>query len=373
MTSESGRYRYLFVRFEDSNDGHSESGVQRYGRKLYERVVLDSDAEELAIDMGDGQAPETKLLGMRPTAGTRLIVQISPHFYFRECIEIACRLARFAKCNAPHLVVIHDAKNLPKPVARWRPGEIFRAPKAFATALKRGGSPARFLVELVDAGFVLSVFHRYQLRHLPAKGARSARVVPHFVELPRSVPSNDTAKAELGLEGRYVLTILGYLNPRKGNETAIAALERLPSTYVLVFAGGGIPGKSYKDELEMAIQSKGLSDRVRITGHLSDTQQSIYIAATDLALCVFKRMSASGSLSTWISYGKRILGAELPEMLAYNQIAPGALSIWRGDRPSALAEEIVRLCEHRRETEQKALQRLRQELSIERVWGRLSA
>src|SRR5260221_491006 len=52
------------------------------------------------------------------------------------------------------------------------------------------------------------------------------------------LPDAAEAKRRLGLEGRTVLTIFGFLARRKGYEVALAALRSLPPETLLLAAGG---------------------------------------------------------------------------------------------------------------------------------------
>jgi hypothetical protein len=54
----------------------------------------------------------------------------------------------------------------------------------------------------------------------------------------------------------------------------------------------------------------------------------------------FRFFSASGSLSTWISAGRRVLCHDLPQIRHYLEIAPGSLDVFAPYEPEASASAI---------------------------------
>ena len=83
-----------------------------------------------------------------------------------------------------------------------------------------------------------------------------------------------------------------------------------------------------KDHEEVARQKAEeleLGDRFRITGYLSEEEMGTWMAATHLAILPFTDLSASGSMSSWISSGKPMLVSDLPGTRAYARRMPDAL------------------------------------------------
>jgi glycosyltransferase involved in cell wall biosynthesis len=168
-------------------------------------------------------------------------------------------------------------------------------------------------------------------------------VVPHFVEERPPLPDGDTAKRELGLEGRGVVTLLGFITERKGHALLLEALAKLPADVSVVIAGSPIEGREHRQkELQVLAQTIGVSDRVLFTGYVGDAMLDRVLAATDVGACPFKDLSASGSLSTWISAGTRIVASDLPAIREYDAIVPGAIRRFTPRTADALATEIQR-------------------------------
>jgi len=167
------------------------------------------------------------------------------------------------------------------------------------------------------------------------------RVVPHFVERRELTLDPDEARARLGLTGRRLVTLLGFVYGRKGHRYAVEAVPYLPEDVVMVYAGGPVAGRTFVHDLAVAKAAElGLGERFRITGYLSDGELEAWIAATHLAILPFTDLSASGSLSTWISAGKPMLVSDLPGLREYDARVPGALHLFGPPEPEPLGRAI---------------------------------
>jgi glycosyltransferase involved in cell wall biosynthesis len=196
----------------------------------------------------------------------------------------------------------------------------------------------------------------------------TVRVIPHFVEERVLAANRDDAKRALGLAGFQVVTLLGYIHPRKGHALLIDAMRELPESVVVVLAGKAQPEHAaYLQEIRRAADEAGVSHRLRMTGYLSEAQLNAYLAATDLAVCPFTKVSASGSISTWLSAGRRILASELPQVAEYNAWEPGAIEVFSPYTPSGLASGINRVLACKGERQLKSINLLRERLTISRV------
>jgi glycosyltransferase involved in cell wall biosynthesis len=153
------------------------------------------------------------------------------------------------------------------------------------------------------------------------------------------LPKPEAAKAALGLEGRRVLTIFGFLARRKGYDLALEALVRLPADVTLLAAGGvhGADRSAPDTELRALAERLGVGERFRITGYLATEQVPGVFAATDLLLAPFHEVSGSASLALGQAYGRPILASDLPALRE-----SGAALFPAGDA-STLAAEAERL------------------------------
>ncbi|MGQ4646878.1 glycosyltransferase [Lyngbya aestuarii] len=201
---------------------------------------------------------------------------------------------------------------------------------------------------------------------------RKLKVVPHFVETRSINISPAKARTVLGLEGVKVVTLLGFIYATKGHQLMVEALPELPPDVKIIFAGGSSSGGSeqlVKNLLALA-KAKGVDERLRITGYLSEEELEHYLMATDLAVCPFSRFSASGSLSTWISVARPVLASDFPQVAEYNRLEPGAIKTFSPYTPAALAKTIEQLLPLSGEDNESAITRLRKKLSMSVIFDK---
>lgn len=197
---------------------------------------------------------------------------------------------------------------------------------------------------------------------------KKIKIIPHFVE-QRSIQENkEEAQKILNLSNYRIVTLLGYIHARKGHQLLIQALSQLPQDVKVIFAGGSGPGnEAYIQELLALAKEQGVSDRLQITGYLSEKDLERYLVATDLAVCPFKFFSASGSLSTWISIGRPILSSDLPQISEYNKIEADAIMTFQPYTSDALANAIISILSNHK-VEKTAIKRLCKQLSISAIF-----
>lgn len=197
----------------------------------------------------------------------------------------------------------------------------------------------KWLLTHCDQLIVCNQTEAERLQHF--EGAEKLTVIPHFVESRSLRYSPAEAKATLGFGPEKIITLQGFVYRSKGHSMLLNALSLLSEDYKVVFAGGMAPHQdAFKRELELQIKQLRLGDRVTITGYLSEEDLELYLAATDLAVCPFRIVSASGSLSTWISMERPILAHALPQIEELNDLVPGAISRFQDYSPDALAKAI---------------------------------
>lgn len=144
-------------------------------------------------------------------------------------------------------------------------------------------------------------------------------LIPHGIpNIPDEVKmlSPVDARMELGLEGKTILTIFGFINRRKGYELALDALLELPEDVILIIAGGPMTDntqdREYYDSLLQRIIDMGLKGKVKITGYLKEEDVPVIMSATDICLAPFSSPAASGALSLCIGYNKPIIASDTP-------------------------------------------------------------
>jgi glycosyltransferase involved in cell wall biosynthesis len=111
-------------------------------------------------------------------------------------------------------------------------------------------------------------------------------VVPCGVDLQRFTP--DGPAAAPAENGRARLLAIGRLVPRKGFDTAIAALPRLPDAELVIAGGPPEPGLRRDAEarrLRALAKAHGVADRVRLLGGVPRAEMPALMRSADVVLC----------------------------------------------------------------------------------------
>jgi glycosyltransferase involved in cell wall biosynthesis len=333
--------------------GRAESGVRRYGRILAAAAERRKDLDVIEADPGDRDAGLADLRRAARRLNDADVVHIqwkSPDWGGRY--RSLPRLEVFlAACRRPVVVTLHDVYRREGWHDRWADGG--------AIALRR-----------LSLGTAWMVVHsEEEERRLKGMVPESKlAVVPHFVEDPPLLPDGAAAKRALGLDGCRVITLLGFMTRRKGHRLMLEALREMPLDVTAIFAGAPIEGREVRgNELRDYAAELGVADRVLFTGYIPDEELQQVMAATDVAVCPFRDMSASGSVSTWISTGRPIVSSDLPAFREYNAISRGSMRMFSPYVAEALAGMLITTLAGRRGPIDPAVEHLRRKLATPRV------
>jgi glycosyltransferase involved in cell wall biosynthesis len=350
-TTVPGRETLAFLHL-----GRPESGVRRYGQLIADEArgrpgLAIREVDAGLLDERSGRIDDAA----RQLAGADVVVMQWNRRGWGTRGRSLARLARFRRAYRGALVVtLHDIFERHGLRQRWL------QPEAWSL---------RYLGRVSDRIVVHSEVEVERLQGLVPRERLS--VVPHFVEHRDLLLSPDEARARLGLTGRRIVTLLGFVYGRKGHRYAVEAVPHLPDDVVMVYAGGPVAGRSFVHDLAMRkAQELDLGDRFRITGYLSEEELETWIAATHLAILPFTDLSASGSLSSWISVAKPMLASDLPGFREYERRAPGALRFFSPPEPTPLAAAIRDALVGPLDDPDPVVSRLADELSIGRTVDR---
>ncbi len=352
-----------YLHLQPPGSADQEHGVTRYGRLLADQMaqVPETIVESITVELteGDIQADRANLQQAAAALSSFDLVHIQYSKYLwadRQGHWGADRLFAFLDTlQTPVVVTLHDVDaNLYGPGQLWR-GLIQewqkqrRFSKGRSLALrstwlgfrKSTLADSQTLQTLLRRSVRALVCHQAEadrLRHLP--GHRRIQVMPHFIEA-RSIEgrSGTELQQQLRLQSP-VITLQGYLYPGKGHRLLLEAVAQIPEA-TLVFAGGPSAGS---EALQAALESRaselGMTDRLRITGYLDEAILIQYLQATDVAVCPFEKLSASGSIATWIALGQQPLASDLPQIRELNGMVAGAIETFSPYDATTLATAI---------------------------------
>ncbi len=317
MTPGPLRVGYLHV-------GRPRSGLRRYGAILAAEAATRADVEVVESDVGGREAGLSDLRAAAGRLRSADVVHVQwktadwdPRFGGIPRLEVVLRSLR-----RPLVVTMHD---------------VFVSQGRWARRLSPTALGIRRLAHAATSLVVHSEDERSRLVGLVP--AAKVEVVPHFVEIRPSLPDRAAARRELGLGDQRVVTLLGTITKRRGHRLVIDAMTGLPSDVTALFVGSNIEGRDHvRLELEQHAADVGVADRVRFLGYLPEGELEQVLVATDVALCPFRVMSASGALATWISAGRPIVTSDLAPFRELDALAPGALQPFAPYEPEPLAD-----------------------------------
>jgi glycosyltransferase involved in cell wall biosynthesis len=164
-------------------------------------------------------------------------------------------------------------------------------------------------------------------------------VVPHGSYQKPKIQNKEDCKRALGLQGKTVMTIFGFVTPKKGHDLLIPLLAKLDPNVHLIVAGGPQTDSDarFLSNLKGLAEIYGVSDRVIFTGYLPDLSQ--ILNATDLALLPYRYVTDSGVLHIIVSYKVPILTSDLPAFKEIHQ-QYGCIELFKSEDTQDLLMKI---------------------------------
>lgn len=153
---------------------------------------------------------------------------------------------------------------------------------------------------------IVNYFHK--------KGAKNVFFIPHGAPSNPIILNKDESKSKFGLEGKKVITIFGFINPRKDYDTILQILPELGSDVILLIAGGLFEPCSKDQKLcyEKLIHEENTTKRVKVTGYLDEADLATAICASDVMLLPYRHEVQSGVLNLVLAYNKPSITSDLP-------------------------------------------------------------
>lgn len=177
-------------------------------------------------------------------------------------------------------------------------------------------------------------------------------VVPHGV--PPVQPHGRTRiKEQFDLTGRTIITTFGLVDPRKGLEYMIEAMQAVRQqnpTVLYLIVGKTHPelvrrdGEAYRRQLWQLVKDRGLQQHVEfVDEYLTQAQIVDYLLASDVYVTPYldPKQITSGTLAYALGAGKAIVSTPYPHAVEVLTAERGILVPFRSH--SALAESTLRI------------------------------
>jgi glycosyltransferase involved in cell wall biosynthesis len=311
-------------------------GIAEYSKGLVEALLASVAVEVVPASFKPAPRAVYAKMGQALNGSEVAHVQHSYAFFGGMRPRLAGFPDLLAAIRVPLVVTVHELDR--------RATGAYHLPGPVELAYKRWFNRHNLLSPRIGAWIVHAEPLAEALRALGVPADR-VRLLP--MPVPEQVPSGhgplpdaEAARAALGLGGRRVLTILGFLARRKGYDVAIEALSRLGPEYALVCAGDehAADATGTAAWIRDLAQRAGVGERVIITGFVPGAEIPTIMAASDLILAPFTEMSGSASLHLALGYRKPIIASDLPANRALDCVA-----LFPTGNAAALADAIERL------------------------------
>ena len=290
--------------------GPQQHGVVRFGVELHAALRPDGFA---ALRRWPGRAAD--LPGDAVPAGGGVHLQFTDRLFGADALEAAAVVGRVAagvrRTGGRVTATLHD---LPHPCDHTN----------YATRARGYGA----LAETLDGIVVSSEHERDLLRDIGIRD--EVTVVPLPIATPtigRWVP---TAERSVG--------VFGFVYPGKGHAEALHAMQGLPPDVRLLAVGE--PSAGHDDliaELDGLARAQGRA--FVATGYVPDDGLHAVLTSVTVPVVHHRHVSASGSLNSWLSAGRRPLAPATRSTREIAQRNPNTLWLF-ADRPGGLADAI---------------------------------
>lgn len=355
--------------------GERRHGIHRYGRLLAGAASRQADTELIEEEVVLGGDWSTDSAALRAAAESLSRAEVV-HIQYNRSIwgdgfyQIRALRSFTGHCSARLVASLHDVyprdpwqdwkrkqPTLERRVRRWFKGLMRRTPGNYAL---------RLLFDRCEAVLVCFEIERERLSGFGDQ--HKMRVIGHFVEPRSSLPDRQESRNLLGVGEQRVVTVLGYIHPRKGYDLVVDALPLLPDDILVVFAGMASPGnESTLQRWLKRARKQGQEHRLRVTGYLEEDDQARWLVATDLGVCPFRFFSASGSMTTWISAGRPVLCHALAQIEEYRKTAPEAFHTFEPYSAEAFAAAVIAALEQCDGQPDPQIVTLRDAFALERI------
>jgi glycosyltransferase involved in cell wall biosynthesis len=141
----------------------------------------------------------------------------------------------------------------------------------------------------------------------------NAEIVPLACTVSPTFLPEEECKASLGLAGKRMVTMFGFISRFKGHDLAIEAMKNMPEDVVLYIAGEGRSPEdnAYIDALKEKVEQMGLHGRVIFAGYVSDDKAPAVMCASDIVLLPYRHVVQSSALNYALAYLKPVLASDM--------------------------------------------------------------
>lgn len=291
-------------------------GVASYQRNVVSALASIAEVETVRLPtdrvFGDGlravlrQRAKYRHLAVQSDGATAAIIDYTDTFWNGSRLGENFFPAFTHALRAPAIVILHES-----------PGRTDPADTS-------GRLPTRAIKRLIhlalttwDTGSLryepyvrtrLFDFAAHIVTHADTLGGPRVRVLPTpAYSLPEPTWTLSEVDQRFGLGGKRVALLLGFPQPSKGFDRAVAALPHLPPDVVLLQVGHS--ERSANEGERLAALAAG---RLVRAGYLSDSEMAAVLCRADVGLAPFRAVHQSSSLGHLVGAGLPVVASRIP-------------------------------------------------------------
>ncbi|MBB2986959.1 hypothetical protein [Terracoccus luteus] len=293
---------------------HVVAGAPSHGVVIHaERLAAALPALAAVTErVGADGAADAARLGLDLLVADAVLLPLTDHLLgtSADAVEAVERLARRSRVA----VVLHDVPQPEEGQARWR---------------RRRDAYAR--IACAATAVVVSSDHEAALLRACLDDPASAAPVTVLPLPVEAGPSTGAARPEMARAegGRVELGVLGWIHPGKGLGEVVDAAGDLRDRGVdaaVVNVGDVVADHvDHLRELERRAAARGVP--FRVTGYLPDDAMARALAAVDVPVAAHRHISASGSVNSWLSAGRRPVVVDGTYVREVARRMPGSVTV----------------------------------------------
>ncbi|MHA2078570.1 MAG: glycosyltransferase [Candidatus Thorarchaeota archaeon] len=177
---------------------------------------------------------------------------------------------------------------------------------------------------------------------------RNVDEIPHPCATVKSHLDSTEAHHELGLQGRSVILVFGYIRRGKGIEVALKAVNIVKKeiSNVLLLIAGKVQdhdSRAYLNQLKKLIKELDLQEFVRFDSYyIPEDKLPMYFSAARIILVPYtESVGASGPIHNYAGYGTPLIAADVGYHM--KEALGGTLTLFKNRNPEDLADKVITL------------------------------
>jgi len=180
----------------------------------------------------------------------------------------------------------------------------------------------------------------------------NTEIVPLACTINPTFLPEEECKVSLGLTGKRVVTMFGFISRFKGHDLAIEAMKDMPEDVFLYIVGEGRSPEdnAYIDALKENVKQAGLHSRVIFAGYVNDDKASAVMCASDIVLMPYRHVVQSSALNYALAYLKPVLASD---MGGFAEVAReyGCIETFRPEDIGDLKAKLIGMLDDRSRTD----------------------